>query len=430
MIIKSPSPNLDFLLPKGATSRAPLPLIFNKDGSFNWILNSYITKFGGGPNSYGVKPTPGTVFSRARNIDRFNIFLESIQTTIFDVSDSTIEDFRDHILSGETANNDTIKSIIRQVLSLLEHIQNCHPKIKLFTIDKHKQNFQVHASECFNKRQPNSGRYLSHECIEILEKPIRPPITFISNSEIKAWHAAIIDFTDNEYIIDRWYCLSTLLEFCGSRISEVLEISASAIIEAYEKNEPIRNIPVHKGKSKGSFRTISIPRSELQEVYKFIKKTHKLFPASVAHDGIFVHDEHGSKLKRNTFNSYYRKVISASVHADALSGVSYHSFRHRYFTLLVARNIRSLSNKSHSNILQVAMGAALADSLHASLQTLAAYVHLSEDQEIQDILNSENSVSNSNARTIDLLKSLNTAYKDGSINEKSYIKEIEKLING
>ncbi|WP_241357894.1 site-specific integrase [Pseudomonas aeruginosa] len=408
----------------------PLPIVLNSNGSLNWEINSFITKIGGGPNSYGARSSAGTVFDYARSIDRFNSFLESKGMTLFDTNDDTLDQFVKHLSKSGSTNNDTIKSTLRKILLLLEHTQVLHPHLNLFTLGSPYSDHQVHATERFNKnKQSTNGRYLSHEHIDHLPKTYRKPVSYITNSEIDAWHSAIYDYTDNKYIIERWYCFSVLLEHLGGRLSEILSTPASAILDAYKNDTPINKIPVLKGRFKGSHRTVKIPTNELQEVAKFIKKTHELFPESKVNDSIFVHEIKGTTLSRNTFNSYYRTIISKSQHARTLSGISHHNFRHRYFTILVARNIRKLSDRSPQNSLRIAMGAALADSLHASIETLSSYVHLSNDQEIQDLLDHENLPSKLTQVTISLIKEAMAEFHSGKINNSSLINKIDNLLD-
>jgi hypothetical protein len=65
MIHTAKSPRLDFLFNHGHTTPPPLPLIFDSKGNFCWEINNYLTQYSGGPNSYGARPSPKTVFSRA-----------------------------------------------------------------------------------------------------------------------------------------------------------------------------------------------------------------------------------------------------------------------------------------------------------------------------------------------------------------------------
>ncbi|MDV6697223.1 site-specific integrase [Pseudomonas aeruginosa] len=390
MIHVAKAPRLDFLFNHGHTTPPPLPMIFDSRGNFCWELNSYLTSFGGGANSYGARPAVKTVFSHADTLNVFQQYIERNKQTIFDVTDETLYDFVKHKQDSRTANSTTIKKTVRRILALLEHTQNENKSHNLLTTDPCAHDFQINATEEYyslNRRTPL--RFLTHPCIDELRDTPTEPVSFIRNSEINAWHEAIYDYTSNQYTIERWYTLTSLLEHTGSRIEEVINIPASSIINAFKNNGPVRNIPILKGKYKGCLRQVKIPKGELLEVYKFIMLTRSNHPHSKLHDKIFVNEHTGYPLARSTFNSYYSVVIKASRHAELLKGISYHNFRHRYFTLLVAKNISTLSKMSKANILDIAMSIARKDSYHASKSTLSTYIHLTQDPEIQDILKAE-----------------------------------------
>jgi len=404
MIHTAKSPRLDFLFNHGHTTPPPLPLIFDSKGNFCWEINNYLTQYSGGPNSYGARPSPKTVFSRAETLNVFQGYLESNKLTIFDATDETLYDFVRHKQKFENPNSTTLKRIVRYILLLLEHTQQENKFAKLLTTDPGAHEFQINATEDYYNFQRRKVRFLTHPCIENLKDTPIKPISFIRNNELSAWHDAIHEYTSNQYIIDRWYALSTLLEFTGCRIEEAINIPASSIIHAFKNNDLVRNIPVLKGKHKGCLRQILIPRPELQELYKFVSLTHSLHPHSLLHDRIFVSEDSGLPMSRTTFNSYYRVVANSSKHKDLLQEVSYHNFRHRYFTILVAKNISKLSKKSKVNILDVAMAIVRKDSHHASKDTLSTYIHLTQDPEIQEILKAESNASATLTAIENLLK--------------------------
>lgn len=414
MIYIAKFPNLDFLFNHGHLASPPLPLLFDSAGIFCWELNSYLTKFGGGANSYGARPSYKTVFSHAETINVFQMFLEHKKKTLLEVDDETLYDFVTHLQDANRANSTTIKRTVRRVLSLLEHTQSENSFHPLMTCAPSANGYQINAIEHYYRRsKQKSLRYLSHPCIEELQDTPVEPISFIRNVELNAWHEAIFEYSTNQFIIDRWYVFSSLLEFTGSRLEEVLNIPASSIINAYEDKDLVKGIPVLKGKYKGFFREVLIPRSELQEIYKFIIATRETHPTCKIHDKILVNERTGRPLARKTFNSYYRKVIESSKHAELLKGISHHNFRHRYFTILVAKNISKLSRMSRANILDVALSAARKDSFHASIDTLSTYVHLTQDPEIQSILKShESEACNTSSKLASIAKITESLGKD------------------
>lgn len=415
MIHVAKAPRLDFLFSHGHTTPPSLPMLFDSRGNFCWELNSYLTSIGGGANSYGVRPAIKTVFSHADTLNVFQKYIERNKLTILDVTDETLYDFVKYKQNSRTANSTTIKKIVRRILALLEHTQKENKFQNLLTTDPRAHNFQINATEDFyrlNRRTPL--RFLTHPCLDELRDTPTKPTSFIRNNELNAWHEAIHDYTSNQYIIDRWYILATLLEHTGSRIEEAINIPASSIINAYKNNGPVTNIPVLKGKYKGCLRQVLIPRTELQEIYKFVLLTRSSHPHSELHDRIFVSEDTGYPLARTTFNSYYNVVIKTSRHAELLKGISYHNFRHRYFTILVAKNISTLSKMSKANILDVAMAIARKNSYHASKSTLSTYIHLTQDAEIQDILKAEPNAST----TLHAIQSIVDATDDRSPDEK------------
>jgi site-specific recombinase XerD len=423
MIHVAKAPRLDFLFNHGHKTPQPLPMLFDSCGNFCWELNSYLTSYGGGANSYGARPAIKTVFSHANTLNVFQEYLERNKLTIFDVTDETLYDFVKHKQDSRAANSTTIKKNVRRILALLEHTQKENKFYNLLTTNPSAHDFQINATEDYyniNRRTPL--RFLTHPCIDELRDTPTEPISFIRNNELNAWHEAIHDYTSNQYIIDRWYTLATLLEYTGCRIEETINIPASSIINAFKNNDLVRNIPVLKGKYKGCLRQVLIPRTELQEIYKFIMHTRSNHPHSEFHDKIFVSEDTGHPLARSTFNSYYSVVVKASRHSELLKGISYHNFRHRYFTYLVAKNICTLSKMSNANILDVAMAIVRKDSYHASKSTLSTYIHLTQDPEIQDILNTEPNASS----TLNAIQCI-VSSSDGKTSDVK-IEEIKSLI--
>lgn len=423
MIHIATSPNLDFLFNHGNPEQPPLPLLFDSSGHFCWELNSYITKFGGGYHSYGARPSVKTVLGLADVLNVFQRFLERSEKSIFMVDDETLFDFVKYQQDASKANNNTIKRTMRRVLMLLEHTQSENPFSKLLTCDISQHDFQINATQHYHRRgSRTSVRYLSHLCIDDLRDTPTAPISFIRDAELSAWHDAIFEYTSNQFIIDRWYVLSSLLEHTGCRIEEVINIPASSIIKAYLNNDLVRDIPVLKGRYKGALRAVEIPRAELQEIYKFILASRELFPTCETHDKIFISERDGLPLERSTFNSYYRKVIESSKHVELLTGISYHNFRHRYFTILVARNISTLSKKSKVNVLEICMSIARKDSFHASNDTLSTYIHLAHDPEIQRILNTDTTAT-------DKLTAIGKVAESPDMTPEMKLAAIKELIN-
>jgi len=419
MIFTADNPDLHFLFDHGQQTASPLPMVFDSNGNFCWEINNFLTKFGGGANSYGARPLSKTVVSHAITMNVFQRYLDHTHKNIREVDDKLLYSFVEDLKKAEKANNTTIKRTVRRILSLIEHVQSESPSLALLSLDYTAKGFNVYASEDYAGRGTRRTRFLSHSSIDDMRDTPVAPVEYIKQAEIDAWHEAIFEYTTNDYIIERWYAYTALLEYTGSRLDEVINIPASAVIDAYNNNSPLKNIPVLKGSSKGFHRSVLIPRSELQEIYKFVIATHARFPNAKMHDRIFVDSDSGEIMSRETFSSYYRKVLNSSKNAELLAKVSNHNFRHRYFTLLVARNIAILSKKSRANILDVAMSAGRSDSLHANKSTLARYVHLSTDPEIQEILKKGTESEEVSSAKLAHIAKLKQAYNNGAPAEET-----------
>ena len=172
------------------------------------------------------------------------------------------------------------------------------------------------------------------------------------------------------------------MEITGSRISEVNQITKKMIKNAaadmldLSAKHIIRDVKIAKGKYKGKSRNIPVTKEDLQVILIYLDKLEERFP-DIKHDGIFVDAKTGQKLKQSYLKNYARKVINNSPHAQVLRHIVNHSFRHRYITLNIAKEISKLSKQgSFSNILSVAAEACRKLTMHASDKTLAHYVHL------------------------------------------------------
>jgi site-specific recombinase XerD len=364
------------------------PIFFYENGNFCWDLNDYIYHISGGKfNKYGFKPSATTINNKA---ERLNVFLEYIELrskSFFDVDDDLLTEYSIYIAS----RNDTEKRVstterhIRDILNFFEYLQFQNKDLLLFidsdeqgdNVDHDAFKYQVHAIRKYNFR--SKKEYLSHECIEHLSD-FSFEIDYIKDYEIDMWLDAIEDVTDNPYIIDRWNSLTILLEYTGSRISEIYDIEMSDIIVSYERKTSLK-VPVGKKGTKGygQFRYIKIPSAELSELYEFVietKKTIEKFGIE-RHECLFIDVDTGKPLKESYFNSLYTDVIQESKYKNKLKGLGFHSFRHRYFTkkmfdLLQVNNGRKPSLKEAAEEL-------LLDSLHANTDSLATYIHLAED---------------------------------------------------
>ncbi|EGU8346488.1 site-specific integrase, partial [Vibrio parahaemolyticus] len=93
-------PDLTFLVTSRSTKRksdSPLPIILKNDGHFHWDANSFLTDYGGGSNTYNIKPKSSTVVKKAYSLNVFCTFLEEHEIEVDDISDSTLYKYIYHI---------------------------------------------------------------------------------------------------------------------------------------------------------------------------------------------------------------------------------------------------------------------------------------------------------------------------------------------
>ncbi len=364
------------------------PLFFYENGNFCWDLNDYIYHISGGKfNKYGVEPSATTINNKA---ERLNVFLEYIELrskSFFDVDDDLLTEYSIYIAS----RNDTEKRVstterhIRDILNFIEFLQFQNKDLLFFTasdgqannVDHEAFRYQVHAIRKYNFR--SKKEYLSHECIEHLSD-FSVEIDYIKDYEIEMWLDAIEDVTDNPYLIDRWSNLTILVEYTGSRISEICDIEMSDIIASYERKTSLK-VPVGKKGTHGygQFRYIKIPPAELSELYEFALETkNKIEEYGVElHECLFIDTDTGKPLKESYINSLYTDVIPESKYKNKLKKLGFHSFRHRYFTKKMFELLQENNGRKPS--LKEAAEELLLDSLHASTESLATYIHLAED---------------------------------------------------
>jgi integrase len=249
-------------------------------------------------------------------------------------------------------------------------------------------NYQVHIEERTLRKGNREIKYLTHHCIEGLVH-IDAGIEYIRDYELEKWLDAINCTTFHpdvdEFLLSRWQALTTLLEITGSRITEVHRTKRSSIKAAgaslldSRRDPVIRNIPILKGKYKGKTREIRTTKDDIQVLLWHIDLIERKFP-SMAHDSIFVDSRNGEALKSSYLKNYAKKVVNGSKYCPDLRHITNHSFRHRFITLTVARELKKLgSTGSFQNILTVAATACRKITMHASNDTLSRYIHLASE---------------------------------------------------
>lgn len=246
-------------------SKCKLPMIIKKGGSFDWDANRFLTHAGGGSNVYNIKPLADTVVKKAYNLNLFCSFLELENTRIYDVTDSTLYHFVEH-LKDRGVNDDTITKNARLAIEYIAYLSDQQPEAMLATCNKNDiGNYKVHYSKKKFKKGSVEIEYFNHHCLSGLIH-IATDVDFIRDYELEMWLDAINCTTFHPivdtFLISRWQAFTTLLDITGSRITEAHQITRSMIKDSAkhlfsENKQPIiRNIPVLKGKYKGKKREV------------------------------------------------------------------------------------------------------------------------------------------------------------------------------
>ncbi|MEI8665941.1 site-specific integrase [Pseudoalteromonas sp. B28] len=369
-------------------SKCQVPLIIQEGGSFDWNANAFLTHVGGGPSVYNIKPLATTVVKKAYNLNLFCSFLELENTNIYDVNDSTLYHFVDH-LKDRGIFDDTIIKHVRLAIEYIVYISNQQPEVMLASCDKDDTgSYQIHYTRKTIKKGHMEIPYFTHHCLDGLIH-ISADVDFIRDHELEMWLDSINCTTFHpivdDFLLSRWQAFTTLLDISGSRITEVHQITRSMIKEAAKcllgsnKHPIIRNIPVVKGKYKGKKREVVTTRDDIQILLWHIEMVENMFP-DISHDAIFVDSRNGEALKATYLKNYAKKVINESKYCRDLRHVTNHSFRHRFITLTIAKSIKKLAKSgSFHNILTVAANACRKITMHASTDTLSRYIHLAHE---------------------------------------------------
>lgn len=390
-VIIASSPNLSFLVIGKKTvfeEFVPLPLIITSKCSLNWEACNFLTSYAGGVKVYNIKPLASTVVKKAYSLNIFCNFIESSGVPLHLINDGLMYQFVEELKKG-VVNESTITSNVRTALEFIVFLSTSFPQWELATDGSDLNlNYKVHYSIKNFRKGRFTKNYLSHRCLDGVTR-INTEAEYVRDEEYLKWLDAInctsLHPKLDEFIISRWQSFSTLLEITGSRISEVTLITRTMIKNAakniLEPNQThtIKGIKIAKGKFKGKTRDVTVTKEDLQIILIYIDLIEEKFP-SISHDGLFVDCRTGVQLKPSYLKNYARKVINKSKYANDLRHIVNHSFRHRFITLNIAKEIRILSNQgSFKNILSVAADACRKLTMHASNETLSHYVHLASE---------------------------------------------------
>ena len=428
-IIFAKNPDLSFLPSFKDESNLSLPIILKDDGKFNWEANSFLTTYGGGSITYNIKPLAKTVVGKAYSLNIFCSFLESKRTSEQEISDSTMYSYI-KMLKRRKCNDDTIVSHGRLALEYIIHLNQKHPQWNLAS-QKEDSLYRLHYIMKKYRHGYIQKEYPHHRSLDGLCNITSEP-EYVHDHELVLWYEAIETTSFhpelNNFIIARWQAFIALQEITGSRISEVHKITRSMIKDAAKNllNQEaivIKNIPILKGKYKGKTRNVQVDSYSVQVIILYINMVEKNYQG-IDHDFIFVNLATGSPLSLSYLKNYAKNVINNSEHCDALKHLCNRSFRHRFITLIIAREIVELSNSgSFSNILTVAANACRKVSMHASNSTLSHYVHLAVDRI------KTNKYKIANEGLIEKLVSISNLQRNGKISEKQALSAFIKITN-
>lgn len=392
MLLTAKNPDLiEVVCSNSDTSKYPFFLY--QDRSICFELNDFIYFRAGGSraNHFGKRPTYKVLVETSERLNVFLEFLERESKTFYDVDDAVIFQYCEYYQKQRSVNvaDSTLKRAVRDVLGFYVYLQDQNKDLKLITVsDESGSNiaadaydYNIHAIRQFNPLSKKT--FYTHDCLA-KKNNITESIEYIKSYEIEMWLEAIEEYTENEYIIERWYAYTNLLEWTGSRIEEIYELNLNDIITRYEAEQPFRVRVGKQGtKGYGEYRYPDMCDSVFSEIYHFAIRTRDFINKSgrKIHHCLFVDHESGEPLGFEYFRKMYYDVIKESRFANALNGMSNHNFRHRYFTRLLHKlflhNGRKLNLKEAADEVK-------RDSLHASIDTLSTYLDLSYNFDEED----------------------------------------------
>jgi len=437
-IFVAKSPGLDFLKLK-PNDKFKYPFLLNGDNSFNWEANQYILKYGGGPLSYGVRPQPNTIVDQTSSLNILFNFIETLKNvSVYNFNDEYFYDYISH-LKLRNIENDTIKGHARVAIDYFFYLQEKHSDLFLIT---HKTSnadkYFIHVTKESYNFGGKVNTYFDHQSFKGLVT-IREEVEYIRDDEFIDWLDAIHHTTEHpipyKLLVLRWESISYLLDATGSRISELSDITRSMIKKAYDplasadEESKLNAIPIKKGKYKGEKRSVPVSNGTLQLVMSYINLIEAQWP-DMKHDKLFVNVDNGKPLTKSYLKNYTLNVIKESKYADKLAHLNNHSFRHRFITLNVAKELRSYNSGAvFVNVLRVAMSAVRKLTLHASNSTMEQYVHLAQLYNQKFTLGTER-VSSIVRTEITKLKRIVQKYENNKISNDEALASLSTIING
>lgn len=445
-VIIAESPNLSFIVTgrsKNGINNCPLPLIIKAKGAFDWDANAFITHYCGGSEIYNIRPLATTAVKKAYSLKIFCDFIENKKTS--EIDDSDLYAFVE-ILKDRAINDSTIITHVRLALNFIVYLSKKHPQWELATDNPNSEKqYKVHYSVKTFRAGNVEKKYTHHRCLDGLIH-IAAEAEIIHDYELIQWLDAIKCTSHHpnpsNFVLSRWHAFTTILEITGSRISEVHQITRTMIKNAAqnllksEKMPVIRNIPILKGKYKGKTRQVTTTKEDIQVVLLYVNLLETKFP-KLDHDHLFVDADYGTPIKASYLKNYAKKVINGSKYRRDLRNLSNHSFRHRFITLFIAKELKKLaSSGSFASILNVAATACRKITMHASDSTLSRYIHLASElnHKTNDLSDALQEVSSQIRSRVNKLLNISESFKVKQINEHqaleqmiSNIEELRKL---
>tara|TARA_R110001592_G_scaffold249128_1_gene511587 strand:- start:19489 stop:20850 length:1362 start_codon:yes stop_codon:yes gene_type:complete len=338
---------------KNENNFSGIPLILHSNHSICWEATDFIL------NIYNTKPTTAksTIEKYARQLSRIIVAMDYLRLTFKVLADSDLFLLVEHLQnpkfskSNRIPGNNQINSIIYRLFSLLTFLQNedrvnkdkisTSPQIradiniveKTFTPNgsKHKQTVIEHPA--LLQRQNGSKR--------------RP----IMENAIQIMHKAIFEFTDNNFIQERWSNLLQTMESTGARESEIAILKVANVNEALDdikKKRTVRlAITTTKGGNKGIIRKVPVTKEFINELNQFILfiRNPMLAAANINHDYVFITNKCNPMTGKRIYD-HFKEVrdITNLKKSDAAP----HLFRHRFISKNVKVRLKTLFKK-HGN---------------------------------------------------------------------------------
>ena len=192
-VVVAKDPNLKFL----NTSRridqnnaCPLPMVLKKGGKFDWDANSFITHYGGGSQTYNIRPLAKTVQKKAYSLNLFCDFLEDNSINLSEINDSTLYQY----IKESKDRNITDGTIIqhgRTAIEYIDYLSKMYPEWKLGTTGKDSDKiFSVHYEKLKFKKGSITGEYFYHESLVGLIN-IASEVEYVHDHELVMWLDAI-----------------------------------------------------------------------------------------------------------------------------------------------------------------------------------------------------------------------------------------------